>query len=45
VVVKGPAQMESWIGRSDFFTRKQTSKFIMVSGGQEITMDVLVSLT
>jgi len=45
VEFKGPAQVEAWIGKSDFFTRKQNSQFIMVSSGQEITVDVLVSQT
>ena len=45
VEFKGPAQVEAWIGKSDFFTRKQTSKFVMVSGGREVTMDILVSQT
>ena len=42
---KGPAQVEAWIGKTDFFTRKQTSKFIMVSNGQEVSVDVLITQT
>ena len=42
---KGPAKVEAWIGKTDSFTHKQTSKFLMTSSGQEITMDVQVSQT
>ena len=45
IVFTGPAQVESWIGKSDFFTRKLNEKFVMTTEGQEVSMDVLVSLT
>jgi hypothetical protein len=45
VEFKGPAQVEAWIGKTDFFTIKQISKFIMAASGQEITMEVIVSQT
>jgi len=41
----GPAQVEAWIGKTDFFTYKQISKLTMVSSGLEVTVDVLVSQT
>jgi hypothetical protein len=45
VEFKGPALVEAWIGKTDFFTHKQISKFIMAASGQEITMEVIVSQT
>jgi hypothetical protein len=42
---KDPAKLEVWISKTDFFVRKQISKFAMSSSGQEITMEVLVSQT
>ncbi len=45
VEFKGPAQVEAWIGKTDFFTIKQISKFVMSSGGQEVTMEVIVTQT
>jgi hypothetical protein len=45
VEFKGPAQVEAWIGKTDFFTVKQISKFIMAASGQEVTMEVIVSQT
>ena len=45
VEFKGPALVDAWISKTDFFTRKQTSKFTIVSSGAEITVDVLVAQT
>lgn len=45
VELKGPALVDAWISKTDFFTHKQTSKFTMVSSGAEVTMDILVALT
>jgi hypothetical protein len=40
-----PANVESWISKTDFFTRKQTSKFTLITAGQEVSMDILIALT
>ena len=45
VEFKGPALVDAWISKTDFFTRKQTSKFIIVSSGAEVAVDMKVVLT
>jgi hypothetical protein len=45
VKFNAPTYVELWIGKSDFFTRRQESNFTMVVNGQEVTVNVVVSQT
>lgn len=45
VTFPGPAKIEAWIGKADFFSRKVVEKFVMNSMGQEVTMDIVVTQT
>lgn len=45
VSFSGPAKVESWISKADFFNHKMTEKFTMISTGQEINTEVTVTVS
>jgi hypothetical protein len=45
VAFNTPADVELWIGKTDFYTHRQKSKFLMTISGQDVTVDVLISQT
>ena len=45
VTFAGPAQVETWISKADFFTHKMIEKFTMTSAGQEISSEVTLTVS
>lgn len=45
VAFAGPAQVESWISKADFFNHKLIEKFTMTSVGEEINTEVTVTIS
>ena len=39
------AQVESWVGTQDFFSRRVSQKFTLVAEGQEVDVESVVNIT